>query len=186
MAVKSKSGLNQVTAIHLLRRHYFYVAAYVGSIVVFDMWNLIARDAVGRRWMAAGLLLAVNTAAWYLAKLRWKQIGTYQLLIFGLVIADILFAAINVYWERGMASNSVALFAVPLVLAAGLKNRSALLATATLSAAAYSIAAVSYFFDYYGEGFRVELYGTVGFYSAMFFILAGLLLAATRPPKETP
>ena len=186
MARKVKTGLDQVTTVQLLRRHYFFIAAYIGSIVVFDMWNLIAREAIGRRWLAAGMLLIINTIAWYISKLRHKRQGVFQLILFSVVLADIIFVAMNVYWERGMASNSVALFAVPIIMAAAFKSRSALIAVASLCTAAYSIAAVGYFFDNYGEGYRVELYGTVGFSVATFFILAGLLLAITKPPKESP
>ncbi|HEX9594820.1 MAG TPA: hypothetical protein VF996_01710 [Candidatus Saccharimonadales bacterium] len=186
MARKAKTGLDQITTVQLLRCHYFFIAAYIGSIVVFDMWNLIAREAIGRRWLAAGLLLIVNTAAWYVSKLHHKRQGVFQLMLLGVILADIIFVAMNVYWERGMASNSVALFAVPLIMTAALKSRSALIAVASLCSAAYGIAAVGYFFDNYGEGFRVELYGTVGFSVAIFFILAGLLLAITKPPKESP
>lgn len=186
MASSSKSGLDQITAVQLMRRHYFFIAAYIGTIIIFDMWNLIPRDAVGRRWQAAGLLLIVNTVVWYIAKLKQKKSGVYQLLMTALILADVIFVALNVYWERGMASNSVAMFAIPLILAASLRNRSALISTASLCVAAYSIAAVSYFFDYYGEGYRVELYGTVGLFSALFFIIAGLLLAIVKPPKERP
>ena len=182
----AKTNPSQLTVIKLLRRHYFFIAAYVASIIVFDMWNLIAKDAIGRRWLAAGLLLTLNTLAWYLAKLKHKRGGSYQLILLSLILADIIFVAFNVYWERGMASNSVALFAVPLILAAAYKSRSALLGIASLCSAAYGVAAVSYFFDNYGEGYRVELYGTVGFSVAIFFIVAGLLLAVTHPPKEKP
>lgn len=186
MAVKQQTKLTQITTVQLLRRHYFFIAAYIGAIVVFDTWGLIAREAIGRRWVAAGLLLIINTLAWYLAKLKRARTGWYQLILLAVIISDIGFVAYNVYWERGMASNSVGLFAVPLILASALKIRSALIAAASLCAAAYAIAAVGYFFDNYGEGYRVELYGTVGFYVAVFFIVCGLLLAIVQPPKESP
>lgn len=186
MATKTKKALDQLTAVQLLRRHYFFIAAYVGAIVVFDMWGLITRDAIGQRWLAAGLLLLINTLAWYVAKQPQRRSGIYKLALLAVIIADVLFVAMNVYWERGMASNSVALFAVPLILAAALNSRSALIAIASLCTAAYGVATVGYFFDNYGEGYRVELYGTLGLYISWLFIVMGLLLAIVRPPKESP
>jgi len=83
-----------------------------------------------------------------------------------------------------MASKSVALFVVPIVSAALVRSRSLLLATASLSIAAYSVAAVRYFFDNYGQGLRVELYGEVAFYSAFIFVIAGLLMISFRSAPD--
>jgi Na+/proline symporter len=47
--------------------------------------------------------------------------------------------------------------------------------SATLAAAAYSLTAVWYYVANPSEGYRIELYGEVGFYSALFFIVAALL-----------
>lgn len=153
----------------------------MAAIIIFDSWNLISHEAVGRRWLAAGLLLAGNTILWYLAHSKLVAPSAYKAIILTLVIFDVVFAGFNVYWERGMASNAVALFAVPIITSALLKSRTTLLAAATLCMAAYSTAAVKYFNDYYGEGYRVELYGTVGFYSALFFVLVWLLMIFIRP-----
>jgi hypothetical protein len=59
-----------------------------------------------------------------------------------------------------------------------------LLTTTTVSAAAYSTVSVRYFFQNYGMGYRVELWGTVGFFSAMLFVLALLLMVIIQPTKE--
>ena len=153
----------------------------MASIIIFDSWNLISHEAVGRRWLAAGLLLAGNTILWYLAHSKLVAPSAYKAIILALVIFDVAFVGFNVYWERGMASNAVALFAVPIITSALLKSRTTMLAAATLCTAAYSTAAVKYFNDYYGEGYRVELYGTVAFYSVLFFVLVWLLMIFIRP-----
>lgn len=163
------------------RTHFLFVAAYMASIVVFDSWNLISHEAVGRRWLAAGLLLAGNSILWYLAHNALTRESAYKSIILTLIVFDILFIGFNVYWERGMASNMVALFAIPIISSALIKSRTTMLATATLCMAAYSTAAVKYFNDHYGEGYRVELYGMVAFYSLIFFILVWLLLIFIRP-----
>jgi len=181
--VKSKAKTNAIqhVAQRVTRTHFLFIGAYMASIVIFDSWNLISHEAVGRRWLAAGLLLAGNTILWYLAHNELTRGSAYKTIILGLILFDIIFIGFNVYWERGMASNMVALFAIPILSSALLKSRTTMLATATLCTAAYSTAAVKYFNDYYGEGFRVELYGTVAFYSAIFFVLVWLLLIFIRP-----
>jgi hypothetical protein len=79
-----------------------------------------------------------------------------------------------------MASRGVALFALPIVVSAITLSRSAIFATASLSVGAYSYAAIKYFTDNPSEGYKVELYGDVLFYSASFFILAAVLWALVR------
>ena len=186
MAKKSTAQASwlQTTAIRVTRVHFLYVAVYILSTIIFDMWNLYAYEVVTQLWTAAGLLLVLNTVLWYLGRMKFSDEKIYAIMVILLVVADIAFAAYNVYWQRGLASKSVALFAVPIITAATLRSRTTLLATSSLCVAAYSMVAVRYFFLHYGESFRVELYGSVGFYSAMFFVLAGLLLIIIKPTKE--
>ena len=42
------------------------------------------------------------------------------------------------------------------------------------------LAAVKYFVDFFNEGYKAELYIEVGFYAAMFFVLAALLSTILR------
>jgi hypothetical protein len=60
----------------------------------------------------------------------------------------------------------------------------ALVATATLAAAAYAAAAAKYFFDFYGEGYRVQLYGQIVFFGLLFYALAWLLLVVAEAKKS--
>ena len=148
------------------------------------MWNLYTHEAITQLWTAAGLMLAVNTVLWYVARMNFSSNNVYVAIILLLIVADIIFASYNVLWQKGLASKSVMLFAVPIITAAVLRSRSTLLATTTLCAAAYSTISVRYFFQHYGESYRVELYGTVGFYCALFFVLAGLLAVIILPRTE--
>jgi len=86
---------------------------------------------------------------------------------------------------RGMASRAVLLFCLPIAMSAALRSKTALYGTAAVSAMAYSLAAIKYFMDYPSEGYKVELYGDVLFYSALFFVLAAMLsaLAINRNSK---
>ncbi|MFZ1324037.1 MAG: hypothetical protein WAQ57_02660 [Candidatus Saccharimonadales bacterium] len=183
----AKTQTNSSIGYYLLRIcrvHFLYIAVYALAIIIFDSWYLLSHEAVLQRWTLAGALLVVNTVIWYLCKLRFKNQNIYKILLVVLLAAGIIFAGVNVYWQRGMASKAVLLFTIPILSAALVRSRSLLLATASVSTAAYSTAAVRYFFDNYGQGLRVELYGEVAFYSAMFFVLAGLLMIGFRPAPD--
>jgi hypothetical protein len=136
-----------------------------------------------KRWIATAGLLVVATLVWYFSKTKLTSIGTYRALIYTLILADIAFAAFNVYTQRGYASKSVALFIIPIFLAAVLVSRSALFAAALLSVAAYTTTAIMYFTLNFNEGYSAELYGEIGFYSALFLLLAGLLWTIIRKQK---
>ncbi len=186
MPSKSKDPNNSLrhVVLRITRVHFVYVLVYMLAIIIFDSWNLIAHESVIQRWTAAGALLIVNTIIWYLCRAKINNQQLYKILLIILLISDVLFAAINIYWQRGMASKAVFLFMIPIISAALTKSRSLLLATATVSAAVYSIAAVRYFYDFYGQGYRVELYGEIFFYSAMMFVVAGLLMISFRKAPD--
>lgn len=181
---KTTTNLLRAAVRKATRIYFFYIAAYMVTVVAFDSWNLITHQDVSQRWTAAGILLIINTIAWYIARRNFSDNAIYTGLLFTLIISSIIFASFNVFWERGMASLSVALFAVPLITAAIARSRSTLLATASLCVAGYTVAAVRYFNLHYGEGFRIQLYATIGFYSAVFFVVAGLLLILIHPEKD--
>ena len=180
----SKASWLQTSAVRVTRVHFLYVLAYMVSIVVFDSWNLLTHAAVSTRWTAAVALLVFNTLLWYSARIRYSSSTVYVFLVLALILADIIFAAFSVYWERGLASKAVALFAVPIITSATLRSRSTLAATTILSAAAYSVAAVRYFYLHYGESYRVELYGYLVFYCAIFFVLSWLLWVVINPTQK--
>ena len=137
-----------------------------------------------KRWVATAGLLVVATILWYFAKNKMRSVGGFQTLIYALIIADIAFAAFNVYTQRGYASKSVVLFVIPVFVAAVLASRTALFATALLSIAAYTTIAIAYFVNNFNEGYMAELYGEIGFYSVLYLLLAGLLWTLVRKQKE--
>lgn len=172
------------TVLRITRVHFVYIAIYMLAIIIFDSWNLIAHEAVLQRWTAAGALLIVNTIVWYMCRAKLKNENVYRVLLMVLLACDILFAAVNVFWQRGMASKGVMMFAIPVISAGLVRSRSLLLATTTVASAAYSIAAVRYFYENYGQGFKVELYGEVFLYSAMLFVIAGLMMITFRKAPD--
>lgn len=174
----------QTKLIRVARVHYIYAAAFVIQVIIYDAWQLIPPAVVLKRWIMIAALVVATTIIWYLAHIRARTTVLYKILTILLIIADIAIASFCVYTQRGMASRAVALYVVPLIVAAILASRTALLATATLCTAAYVTTAVSYFVLNFNEGYKIELYGEIGFYSAVFFVVAALLWTIIRPPKS--
>lgn len=165
--------------------HFVYAAALVAQIIIYDAWKLITPTMVMQRWLVAAVLLVVTTLAWYIAKSKPLANQTYRWLVAALVATDIFVASFLVYSQRGMASRAVLLYVIPLVTSAVLLSRSAILATAALSAAAYTSMAISYFVLNFNEGYKIELYGEVGFYTIVLFIVALLLCAVVWGKPKT-
>jgi hypothetical protein len=177
-------GWLQTTAVRVTRIHFVFVAFYLLSVVIFDTWNLYTHEATSQLWTAGGILLGVTALLWFISRLNSKNYWFYIAIVLVMIVADIIFASYLVWWQRGLYSKAIMLYTVPIVSAATLRSRSLLLATTTLCAAAYSTVSVRYFFAYYGLGYRVELWGTIGFFSAMLFVLALLLMIIIRPTQE--
>ncbi len=145
------------------------------TTIIFDSWNLLTKVSVGRRWSSAIAVLLVTAVVWYMARRKGSD-SYYNTLIMTLVISQILFAGLSVYWERGIASTLPILFIIPILTAGAMKKRTSLLFAALLSAAVYSTAAVVYFNENYGEGYRVQLWGQIFFFGGLFFVVAWLAM----------
>lgn len=182
MAESNHNSL-RLRIIRAARVHFALVAVLMLSTVIFDAWNLITPDAVLQRWTLVTLLLVVTTVVWYVARYHSKLALYHNVLGFCLIFADIIVATFLVYGERGMASRSVMLYAVPIVVSGILANRRAVYATASIATAFYALAAVRYFVVNFNEGYKIELYGTIGLYSAVFFVVAAITSILITPDK---
>lgn len=187
MASKKNMSWLQTNTVRIARIHFVYIFIYAASIIAYDAWRLITAEALIQRWSVAVTMLIVTTIAWYIARNSSQTASVYRLIILFLVSMDIVVAGFSVYTGRGMSSRAVALFAIPIVISAVTLSRSAIYATASLSAGIYSYAGIKYFTDHPSEGYKIELYGDLLFYSAGFFILAALLWVIVRSvqPKST-
>lgn len=172
----------RIMALRLARVHFFYVLAFAASIIVYDAWQLVPAAAILERWSVASGMLIVVTLIWYLSRSHTIKLQpvVYRTFIYILVLLDIAVASFLVYVERGMASRGVALYAIPIAVSASLASRSTLYTTASLCTAAYWLSAIRYFVINFNEGYKVELYSTLAFYSATFFVLAVLLWIVVR------
>ncbi len=165
----------QKNGIRIARVHFGFVGAYALFVVASDAWGVVTRQLTSQRWMMTGTLLIVTTVVWYLARSTSRSVAFYRTLIVLMVLADIALATFAIYTERGMASRGVALYALPIVTSAALLNRSAVFGAALISYATYVMAATRYFYVYFNEGYKAELYTTLLLYGAGFMVLAALI-----------
>jgi hypothetical protein len=179
-----KTNTLRAQTLRLSRAHFAYVLILAGQIILYDAAMLISPDFVLKRWLVTAGLLVVTTIVWALAHQVNKSNQLYEKLIYALILADLAIASFSVYTQRGMASRAVLLYVIPIIVAASLGKRVALFGAALLSIAAYTTTAVMYFVLNFNEGYKVELYGEIGFYSAIFLLVASLLWGAIRPPKN--
>jgi hypothetical protein len=164
--------------------HFFLAGAYAIQIIAYDAAKLITPEVVLDRWYAVAGLTAVAAAVWYLARSQANGLATAKFLAWTLILTDIAFAAFNVYTQRGMASRAVVLFLIPIVVSSILLSRVALFATAILCAVVYTSVSIAYFVHNFNEGYKVELYGEILFYSAIFIAVAGLLWTVIKTKRS--
>lgn len=150
-----------------------------------DAWHILVPEIILKRWLSIAVLLGVVSVVWYMAHNRSESIANYKRLTFLLVVADILFAAYTVYYHRGLASKYVALFAIPITVAAILLSRSAIYLSALLSTAAYVFSTNLYFENYFNESYKTELYSEIIFYALLFLVYAMLMANVIRFGGDT-
>lgn len=164
--------------------HFLYILILAMQIILFDTGKLVTPEATFRRWIATGVLLIVTTIVWYISRNRSGNPVTSKKLIFSLILADTAMASYCVYTQRGMASKAVLLFVIPIIVSCVLARRSALIATAIFCTTAYILTTVAYFVFNFNEGYKLELYGEISFYSALFIVIALLLWIFIRPTQK--
>jgi hypothetical protein len=176
---KIKSTLQQ-KVLKVSKLHFLYAALIALQIIIYDAWELITPDSVLKRWLAVATLALVAIAVWYMSHSQSRKQASYTSLVWALILIDTIIAAYFIYLQRGMASKYVALFAIPILTAGVLLKRSAVFTAAALSIVAYVVTCVSYFVLNFNEGYKVELYGEIVFYSGVFMLVAALVWALTR------
>jgi len=148
-----KISESQKTILRLSRVHFLYIIAFAASIVVYHAGNLVTPEAILKRWTIAGCMLVLTTIVWGLAHSTKPSPVLYKILVSILILMDIILASVS----------------------AVLASRTALIGTTILCFAAYAFSCIKYFVDFFNEGYKLQLYATIGFYGAVFFVLAALL-----------
>lgn len=183
--IKLETSSLRTDLIRLSKVHFVYAGVTIAQIILYHTSKLITPELVKQRWMITAGLLFVTILVWYAASTKKHSTHLYRWLILALISVDITVAAFSVYTDRGFASQSVLLFIIPIVVSAVLKSRAALFATAAVCIAVYSTTALKYFVDFFNEGYSAELYGEVGFYSAIFLVIASMLAAVLHTRQKS-
>lgn len=181
--MKAKKTSLRDRLIRTSKIHFILATVLIAQIVIYDASKLIPPEIVMKRWIATAGLLIIATIVWYFAKNKSTSIAHDNMLLFCLVVTDILAVSYLIYGTRGMASRAVAMYAIPVLVSAIALKRTAVYTTAVFCIAAYTTTAISYFVLNFNEGYKVELYGEIGFYSACMLLIAGLT-STLLPSKE--
>jgi hypothetical protein len=164
----------------VFRKLSWYNFAYFGAFalftIIFDSGNVLTREAIYQRWMMAAVLLVVFTFFWIASRKASSYRQMFRVLLL-CVAVELMLAGFMTYWERGMASTSTILYMVPILTMAFARSRTYTIATALIASAIYTAAATKYFYDFFNEGYRVQLYGEIFFYCAVFIVCGGILAA---------
>ncbi len=186
MTTKPKNTVEmlKIQIVRIARVHFYLAAALAVQIMIYDAWQLIAPQAVLQRWLIVGMLFIVATSVWMFARTPTNKIVFFDRLLGLLIAVDVVAASLLIYQTRGMASRAVMLYGIPIIVASVLKRRTVIFGTALFCIAAYVATAVAYFVWNFNEGYKIELYGEIGLYSALMLIFAGLLWAVHNPAKK--
>ncbi len=169
--------------LRLCRVHFIVFLAYAALVAVFDSAHVLTPDVTVRRAGFVATTMLVTLTVWFMGHKEQSESSFYRRRIYALIAADILFISLSMYFDRGIASREVALYALPIVSAGALVNRSAVFGVAAASAVAYFATGMKYRFSYPNEMYNVELYGMMAFYILFMFALASLVWVVDRARK---
>lgn len=153
----------------LARYNFVFIAIFSIYIVIFDGGNVLTRQAVYYRWGFVALLMVANSILWVVSKKSISKSKIFWALALW-VLATLSLAGFMTYSERGMASMSTVLYVLPIVAAAFYSSFTYTFAVSILCSAVYLLACTKYFYDFFNEGYRVQLYGEIFFYSGVFML----------------
>ena len=177
--LKNPHNLIRANFVRACKVHIFIGLAFIAQVIAYDASKLITPEVVLKRWIVAAALVIVASVCWYIARLNDSAQRIHQL-AWVLIGADMAVASFSVYTQRGMASRAVLLFVIPILVAATLQRKGAIYLTSIMAAVTYIVTAIAYFVLNFNEGYKIELYGEIFFYSAMLFAVAGLCWSLVR------
>lgn len=177
---KNNTKKLQLATLRTARLGFAFTVIYAISIAIYHAWELLTPDILQQRWTIVAVLLGVNATLWWFSRKSGLASLYYKGIIFLQIITYILLSGYMIYAERGMASNAIILFVIPIVIAATELSTISLITTAGLAVATYAFAAIRYFNEFPSEGYKVELYGGIVFYGAVLFLISALLWVVIR------
>ncbi len=170
----SRSSLIRITKLHLILG-----VAFAVQLIAYDASKLITPEVIFQRWAVTGLFVALVAVIWTTLRLRVDAAWVKRLAL-TLVASDIALASYHIYTQRGMASRAVILYVLGILTAACLHRKAIIYLTSTISVVAYIVTAIAYFTFNFNEGYKIELYGEIGFYSVVLLLTGGMAWALVR------
>ncbi len=176
----SESNRMHLASLRTARLGFVFIAVYILSTAIYQAWRLLTPNALQTRWFVILAVMSINATLWWFSHKPRLRPSYYRGIIFLQIAMYIGIATYSIYAERGMASNAIILYAIPLIIVALEYSGRALAFTALVCSGAYAAAAIRYFNMFPSEGYKVELYGGIIFYSGILFVLAALLWVLIR------
>lgn len=177
---QTESQRLQLASVRTSQLSVIFVLIYALSTLVYRLWKLMTPDVLQQRWTIVAVTLGVSLVLWFFSRKKGLAPLYYQGIIMLQIIMYLAVAAYSIYSERGMASNAIILFVIPLIVVALEYSGKALFAIATLCVATYAGTAIKYFKDFPSEGYKVELYGGILFYVSIIYLVSALLWVLVR------
>lgn len=176
---KREHSTSRINLIRIAKLHVVLAMVLAVQTIIYDAGKLATPELVLKRWVVTGLLAVGAIIVWYLARLNNTRTVTRNLVWF-LISIDLILANFSVYTQRGMASRAVILFLLPILLSAVLYRWGIIFLTAVLAITTYIITSVAYFVFNFNEGYKLELYGEILFYSALVIIFSRIIWTLVR------
>ncbi len=179
MPTKKQHSSARSSFVRIAKLHVIIAMFFGLQIILYDAGKLITPEVVLKRWIITGLLVIAGAICWYLARIN-DSARVIRNLAWFLIAVDLIVASFTVYTQRGMASRAVFLFILPILVAGTLHRWGTIYLTAVLAVVTYVITAIAYFVINFNEGYKLELYGEVFFYSALLLASASMIWALVR------
>lgn len=171
---KNRSGKDLVLG-KIIKSHFFVTIIFAAYTIVADSSRLFAPETILNRWKYLLGILLITTVVWLISNLFTINNIKINLLVGLLIITDIIVVSLIIYTERGMASSAVIFYSLPLLSAALTNKKPILTSTALFCISSYAYITIKYFVDYFNEGYKVQLYSSIGLHGSFILIMAYLL-----------
>lgn len=177
---KAESQRLQLANSRTTKLGFVFVVIYAVTTLIYQLWKLMTPEMVQQRWIIVTVTMSIVLALWWFSRSRNLSPLYYRGIILLQIMMYLGIGAYSIYAERGMASNSIILFTIPLIIVAIEYSTKTLIATAILCSAVYAATTIKYFKDYPSEGYKVELYGGIIFYVSILLLITSLLWVLVR------
>jgi len=149
-----------------------FIVSFASFLLANQLWKLQTPDVLRRQLIATGIVAVFFIL---LAIFSFKKRSTYSFNISILLMQSLIYVAFvsyAIYNQRGMASTAVILYAIPIISIAISRTAVAIFTVSAASIFGYTLATFKYFQDFPSEGYKIELYGQIAFYSFVLLLIA--------------